>query len=132
MKIVRAYQKKKPNIETSMFRYGSIERISQITGESVEHILKYIDKHNQKGKWKFYWDELIHDWQIDAIKLYGKTIISADKVRAFGERVIEEEFLKYGCEVKVNCVECVESGAGEGYLVEKKNAEQRRKVNGVI
>lgn len=129
MKIIRAEQKKKPNIETSMFRYGDFERIAKITGESKEHILSNINKCVQKGKWKFYWDELIHDWQLDAINLYGNTIIATDKVRAFGKRLIEEEFLKYGYEVKVNCVE---SDLGKGYLVEKKPAEQRRKVNGVI
>lgn len=129
MKIIRAEQKKKPNIETSMFRYGDFERISKITGESKEHILSNINKCVQKGKWKFYWDELIHDWQLDAINLYGNTIIANDKVRAFGERLIEEEFLKRGYEVKVNCVE---SDLGKGYIIETSQKETRRKENGVI
>ena len=129
MKIIRAEQKKKPNIETSMFRYGDLERIAKITGESKEHILSNINKCVQKGKWKFYWDELIHDWQLDTINLYGNTIIANDKVRAFGERLIEEEFLKRGYKVKVNCVE---SDLGKGYIIETSQEETRRKENGVI
>ena len=129
MKIIRAYQKKKPNIETSMFRYGDFERIAKITGESKEHILSNINKCFQKGKWKFYWDELIHDWQLEAINLYGNTIIATDKVRAFGERLIEEEFFKRGYKVKVNCVE---SDLGKDYIIETSQEETRRKENGVI
>ena len=129
MKIIRAYQKKKPNIETSMFRYGDFERIAKITGESKEHILSDISECVQKGEWKFYWDELIHDWQLEAIKLYGNTIIATDNVRAFSKRLIEEEFLKRCYEVKVNCVE---SDLGKGYIIEILQEETRRKENGVI
>ena len=129
MKIIRAEQKKKPNIETSMFRFGDIEQIAKITGESKEHILSNINKCVQKGKWKFYWDELIHDWQLDAINVYGNTIIANDKIRAFGERLIEEECLKRGYEVKVNCVE---NDLGKGYIIETSQEETRRKEKGVI
>lgn len=114
---------------------GTLQEIAKVTETRPELIIykskqpRSVLKYYDYKTWQFEEVEPLEQWQLELLQLYGNTVISEQKIKLFGKEEIERMCLDNGIQAKVNEVE---DALGIAYLLETKEAEERRLEKGEL